>query len=319
MEISLALGGGGAKGIAHIGVLDCLIKAGFKIRSIAGTSAGGLIGAVYAAGYEPGEILAVIESLNQDRLFTRRPTDGPSLLGYTGLAEMLTEVLGEISFDDLKISFACTAVDLRTSEEIYLGKGRVVDAVLATIAVPGIFPPKLRGEAELIDGSILDPVPVNLARCLSPDLPVVAVALNPERVKWHQVPQFHVLSPVPLPIPSPLMEGISRMRVARAFQIFIQSIDVTARMMTELRLEVDSPDVIIRPEVHQYGLLDAVPPRDLFRHGYLAAEGMIPQIHKTLSWSKNLRRKLHVQGLHLMKGISWKDKSPLNIQKEEPE
>jgi NTE family protein len=292
MEISLALGGGGIKGIAHIGVIDCLVKAGFIIRSIAGTSMGGLIGAVYAAGYSPNEMQAIIESINPNRMYARQATDRPSLLGYTGLAEALVEVLGESQFTDLKIQFACTAVDIRTSQEVYLNDGLVIDAVLATIAVPGVLPPKLRGESELVDGGILDPVPVNLARYMCPKLPVVAVVLNPDRDDWQQLPQFNIIPPVRLPIPSPLVEGIARMRVAQAFQTFLHSMDITGRMLTELRLEVDRPEVIIRPDVHQYGMFDAVLPKDLIPAGYAAAERAIPQIRKTYSWPNTMLRIL---------------------------
>lgn len=292
MQISLALGGGGIKGIAHIGVIDCLEKAGFTIASIAGTSVGGLIGAVYAAGYSPAEILAVMESLNPTRIYTRQATDRPSLMGYTGLAEALVEILGENRFSDLKIPFACTAVDIRTSQEIYLNEGLVIDAVLATIAVPGVFPPKMRGEAELVDGGVLDPVPVNLARCMNPKLPIVAVALTPDRNDWQRLPQFNFSPPVPLPIPSPIVEGIARLRIAQAFQTFLHSMDVTARMLTELRLEVDRPDVIIRPNVYHYGLLDVVQPRELVPLGYTAAEKAIPEIRKAYSWPNTMLRIL---------------------------
>jgi NTE family protein len=292
MEICLALGGGGIKGIAHIGVLDCLIKEGFKIQAVAGTSVGGLVGAVYAAGYQPDEILELIVGLNQSRLYTRNPKDGPSLLGYTGVAEALIKLLGESNFSDLKIPFACTAVDLLTCQEVYLNEGLVVDALLATIAVPGIFPSKIRGEAELIDGGVLDPVPVNLSRCLAPARPVVAVALNPEREKWHQLPQFNIAPPVSFPIPPPIIEGIARMRIAQAFRIFLQSMDISARSLTELRLEADHPEVIIRPDVHEYGLLDAVNPKELVKAGYQAAEKAIPEIKRSTSWPNTLARFL---------------------------
>ncbi len=292
MEISLALGGGGIKGIAHIGVLDCLVKAGFKIKAIAGTSAGGLIGAVFASGYQPAEILELIEGLNQSRLYSRSAKDGPSLLGYTGIANMLIELLGKSEFSDLKIPFACTAVDLKTSNEIYLNEGSVVEAVLATIAVPGVFPAKIRGEAELIDGGVLDPVPVNLSRRLAPNRPVIAVALNPQRELWHQLPQFNIAPPVSLPLPPPLVDGIARMRIAQAFRIFLQSMDISARLLTELRLEADQPEVIIRPEVHEYGLLDNANPRELARKGYLAAERALPEIHRSLTWQQTAIRLL---------------------------
>lgn len=292
MEISVALGGGGIKGIAHIGVLDCLEEAGFKIKAVAGTSVGGLIGAVYAAGYRPDEITQVIATLQNDKLYMRQRSDGPSLLGYTGLAQAMTEVLGENQFSDLKVPFACTAVDLRTSQEVYLSDGRVIDAVLATIAVPGIFPSAIRGELELIDGGVLDPVPVNLARCMAPTLPVVAVALNPERDQWHRLPQFNFIPPVPLPIPPPLVEGIARLRIAQAMRTYVHSMDITMRMLTELRLEMDRPEVIIRPDVHEYGLLDHADPDVLIRAGSEAAHEAIPSIRKSLSWVNSVGRIL---------------------------
>jgi len=292
MEIGVALGGGGVKGIAHIGVLEGLEKAGFKIRLIAGTSTGGLVGSVYAAGYSPKEILTIIENLNPSRLYSRHASDGPSLLGYTGLADTLVEVLGETLFSELKIPFACTAVDIRTTQEVYLSQGRVLDAVLATIAIPGIFPAKIWGDTELVDGGILDPVPVSLARCINPRLPVIAVALNPDRQDWHNIPQFNILPPASLPIPAPIIEGFARMRIGQSLRLFLHSMDITARMLTEMRLEVDRPEVIIRPDVHAYGMLDVVEPEELFAAGLRAAEEAEPEIRKALSWTKTVLRVL---------------------------
>lgn len=290
MEISVALGGGGIKGIAHIGVLEGLENAGFKIRAIAGTSAGGLVGAVYAAGYSPKEILTIIENINPSRMYTRQSSDGPSLLGYTGLAEALVEVLGETQFSELKIPFACTAVDIRTTQEVYLSQGRVIDAVLATFAIPGIFPAKICGDSELVDGGILDPVPVGLARCINPRLPVVAVPLNPDRKEWNAIPQLNIIPPASLPIPTPIIEGFARMRIGQSLRMFLHSMDITARMLTEMRLEVDRPEVILRPDVHAYGMLDVVDPKELYLAGLRAAEAAVPEIRKTLSWVKTILR-----------------------------
>jgi NTE family protein len=292
MDIALALGGGGIKGLAHIGVLESLESAGLRVRAIAGTSVGGLIGAVYAAGYRPREILEIVESLNPARMYARLAGDGPSLLGYAGLAEALVETLGESTFEELRIPFACTAVDTRTSQEVYLNDGRVIDAVLATIAIPGIFPPKIRGDAELVDGGVLDPVPVNLARCMNPRLPVIAVALNPEQSQWRKIPQFNIVPTPNLPIPSPLLEGFARLRIGQAMRIFLHSMDITSRMLTELRLEVDRPEVIVRPDVHQYGMLDQVVPGELVRAGREAAALAVPDIRRSLSWSNTILRVL---------------------------
>jgi NTE family protein len=291
MDITVALGGGGIKGIAHIGVLEELVKAGFTIRAIAGTSAGGLVGAVYAAGYSPNEILTILESLNMNKLYIRQSGDGPSLLGYTGLADALTQVLGDCQFSDLKIPFACTAVDTRTAQEVYLSEGRVLDAVLATMAIPGIFPPKIRGEAELVDGGVADPVPVSLARQMNPSLPVIAVALNPMQADWAQMPMINILPAGSIPLPSSILEGFARMRVGQALRIFLQSMDISARMLTEMRLRIDKPDVIIRPHVHQYGMLDAVVPKVLVDIGASAAREAIPELQKKMTWTNTLIRK----------------------------
>ncbi len=192
MEIALALGGGGVKGIAHIGVIRCLAQAGFRINAVAGTSAGAIIGALFAAGYDPDRIQALIGTVDTSRLFARLPQDGPALMGMAGVIHALTPVLDECTFADLKIPFACTAVDIRTAQEVVLHQGQVLEAVLASSAVPGVFPPQLVADCQLVDGGVLDPVPVDLARWLAPDLPVVAVVLSPEPQTWASLPGFQI-------------------------------------------------------------------------------------------------------------------------------
>jgi NTE family protein len=290
-DIALALGGGGVKGIAHIGVIRRLEQEGFKIRAIAGTSAGGLIGAAYAAGYSPSAIEGIIETINQPRMFSRKSGDGPSLLGLTGATQTLIEILGERRFEDLNIPFACTAVDIKSAQEFILSQGRVVDAILATIAVPGVFPPKELGNASLIDGGVMDPVPVALARWLAPSLPVIAVVLTPVPEGWRLVPPLaKTILPATTPIPLPILEQFSKLRIAQALDIFTRSIDITSLMMAELRLQVEKPDAIIRPEVYQYGMLDVVDPHEMIWLGEKATSEALSQINNSLSWHKRMSR-----------------------------
>jgi len=240
MDISLALGGGGAKGIAHLGVLLCLERHGYKIRAISGTSAGGIIAAIYAAGFSPSEMLDRFLRIDQSSLYGRLPGDGPSLLGVVGINKILHEMIGECTFSDLKIPTALTAVDLESEEEVILKKGRVIDAILATIALPGVFPPHLWDGRHLVDGGLLDPVPVQPARLLAPGLPVVASVLSstePQPVNYLEPPPF--LSGIPL------VRQVARLRVGQAFNIFIHSIDITSRYLTTMRLKLDQPEVII--------------------------------------------------------------------------
>ena len=285
-DIALALGGGGVKGLAHIGVLRVLEKEGFKVSAVAGTSAGGIVGSLYAAGYSLAEIEKIGERMKSPHFFSRTHFDGPSLLGVQGGAQLLTEYLGDRRFEDLLIPFACTAVDLNTSGEIILAHGNVVEAILATIAIPGIFPPHQINDYLLVDGAVLDPVPVALARWLSPTSTVIAVCLSPAPDTWAQLPDPHFLPTSP--IPRPILDQFARLRISQAVQIFYKSFDTTGRMISELRMQIDKPDVIIRPEVGKYGLLDNVNSKELVALGEAAAEAALPEIRLALSWSNHL-------------------------------
>src|SRR5262245_29692579 len=118
MNISLALGGGGAKGNSHIGVLRRLEKEGFNIREIAGTSFGGFVACFYAAGFSPDEIEATFVEVDQVHLYDRDGAEGPSFLGLGVVQKWLESTLGERTFADLKIPCAVTAVDMRRSQEV---------------------------------------------------------------------------------------------------------------------------------------------------------------------------------------------------------
>ncbi|MCE1255301.1 MAG: patatin-like phospholipase family protein [Anaerolineae bacterium] len=286
-EISLALGGGGIKGIAHIGVLMRLEELGFKIQAIAGTSVGSLVGALYCAGYTPAEIANLVNDFDQKSFFFNR-VEGRALLSLHSITQILANKLGEITFNDLKIKFACPAVDIKTSREFVFSENRVIDAVLSSIAVPGIFPPRTIEDKDFVDGAVLNPVPVNLARWLRPDLPVIASCLTSRPDDWVHMPD---VLPINAPIPIPIIEQFSRLRIAQAFTIFTKSIDVSSRMLTELRMSIEKPDVIIRPDVDKYGMLDQVNPEELIETGIKSVDKEIDSISKTLAFGAKIKRK----------------------------
>ncbi|HEY71532.1 MAG TPA: patatin [Anaerolineae bacterium] len=283
MNITLALGGGGARGVSHIGVLRVLEREGFRIRAVAGTSMGGVIGALYAAGNTPSDLQALVEEAKGKDLFRARPL-GPGLLGIHAIETWLRGVLGDVTFEDLGIPFAVTAVDLEIGEELVLRSGKVVDAVLATIALPGIFPPRLRDDHRLIDGGVVDPVPVKPARDLFKAM-TVAVALSPRREDWSTHPSPSILAQLPW------LNVVSRLRPAQALRIFMRSIEISGRFFTELRLEIDKPDVIIRPAVSHIGLLDEPSVSEVVSLGEIAAEKMLPQCRAQFSLVKRLGRR----------------------------
>jgi NTE family protein len=288
MDITLALGGGGAKGNAHIGVLRRLEKEGFKTRAVAGTSFGGIVAVMYAAGYTPDEIEDIFANVDQARLYGRSSQEKPSLLGLAGVRKWLDEVLPGRTFAELKIPCAVTAVDLNCGCEVVLDDGPVKNALLATIAVPGIFPVSPWHDWELVDGGVLDPVPVSVARSLAPSLPVVAVTLHAPIGE----PARSMGMPVPSGIPKPILDRLAHIRYAQAFDVFLRSVDVGNRAVAAYRLAVDKPDVIIRPAVSDIELLEQVDVREVAGRGDKAVEAVLPELKKMVAWTSRLRRSL---------------------------
>ncbi|MFO3796701.1 MAG: patatin-like phospholipase family protein [Anaerolineales bacterium] len=286
-ELALALGGGGARGNAHIGVLRVLEAEGFRIRAVAGTSAGGLVAVFYAAGFTPDEIESLFSQVKQDDLYGRSPTEGPSLIGLAGAERWLRQHLGNRTFSDLRIPCAVTAVDLNQRREVILDQGDVVNALLATIAVPGIFPPREMDGMLLVDGGVLNPVPVSVARTLAPNLPVVAIILTP--------PLDAPISPsLPLHLPPLLTESLRRLRITQAMNIFLESVEIGSRALAQWRLAAEKPEVLIRPAVSQIGLLQKVNVPDVVRLGEEATRQALPELRRIQSpfWQRLLREPL---------------------------
>lgn len=276
MDVVLALGGGGAKGNAHLGVIKVLEREGYRIRAVAGTSAGGMAAAIYAAGYSPAEIIEIFSQVDQDDLYSLG--SGPALLGMEGISKALHKFIDQETFQDLKIPCALTAVDLKSMQEVILTRGSVMESILATIAIPGIFPPRPWGDYRLIDGGVVDPVPVEAARELAPGLPVIAVSLSTLTEEEIQ------LLPDTLLREPPLLKPIAKLRVAQAFDIFLRSIILTQHALTESRLKVEKPEIVITPEVAHIGYLEKVDVVRVASLGEKAAERALPEIKKKLNW-----------------------------------
>jgi NTE family protein len=289
MDITLALGGGGSRGNAHIGVIRRLEKEGFRIRGVAGTSFGGLIAVLYALGYTPDEMEETFASFDQSQFYGHAPNDGPSLIGLAGVTRLLEEMIGEKTFADLKLPCVLTAVDLKSGNEVLLREGRLVDAMLATIAIPGIFPPRYVDGLELVDGATLDPVPVAPARMLAPRLPVVAVVLTrpvgtsaqPWRLPLNKHWAGRIFSSL-----------LSKMRYDSVWDIFSRSLDITSRAVTQYRLAMDRPEVVVRPQVHEINTLDVVDIHEVVKSGEAAMESALPQLRSLFTWRNRWRRSI---------------------------
>ncbi len=238
-RIGLVLGGGGVRGLAHIGVLKVLESAGVPISLLAGTSMGGVLGAMYAGGMTPAQIeQEVLERSNIAAI--RRMID--IRLTYRGfirggrIYNLLAEVLGlDMTFADLQLPLAMVAVDARTGCEVILKEGKVVDAVRATISVPGVFLPVEQDNMILVDGGILNNVPTDVAHDMGADL-VIAVDVMPDFSR-NEPGQPLVEPPIDPPsLPTVLQETLH-----------IEYIMISA--LTRCKLQTHPPDILIRPDI----------------------------------------------------------------------
>lgn len=177
-DILLALGGGGARGIAHVGVLEALEAAGYRVRGVAGTSIGSVIGGLYCAGRLPQymEFLDGLDLSGMLRLLDLRlPFRG--LMGGRRIESLLRRILESKQIEDLEIPFVSVTTELSEGREVRLVRGDLAQAMRASYAIPGFFTPVLIGGRWLVDGGVSTPVPVLAARSLA-DLPVLAVNVN---------------------------------------------------------------------------------------------------------------------------------------------
>jgi NTE family protein len=286
MDIALALGGGGAKGNAHIGVLRVLEQQGFRVRAVAGTSFGGIVACFYAAGYSPDQIQETFAGMDQSRLYGRDSRERPALLGLSRVRQWLKRTLEDRTFADTRIPCAVTAVDIGTSREIVMREGLLRHGILCTIALPGIFPSFLKENMELVDGGLVNPVPVSVARALAPSLPVVAVTLTGRMGQ----PPHSIPFPFMPSLPGALADRFSQLRLTRAMDVFLRSMDIGGRQIAELRFRLEKPDVIIRPEVEDIGALDRVEVAAVAALGEEATRLVLPELRKVTAWPARLRR-----------------------------
>lgn len=271
VRLALALGGGAARGLAHIGVLEVLEREGIRPDFIAGSSMGGLIGALSASGLLPREISDLARSFRFPRWFIPG-----GMLRWSSLFAPTTAILSR-AFEQLRIPLALTAVDLEEGTQVVLHKGFVLPAVQATCAVPGILPPVRIGGRWLIDGGLVNIVPVDLAWMAEPDV-VVAVGVGAARRR--RVPQLNwrvtsLLSGLGAIVPNPATAKITLEMLVRAAEIVLQRQAALAAAMTE-------PEVLIEPDLGDIGLRDFHRLQDAVTAGRRAAEAALPEILRLL-------------------------------------
>lgn len=305
-RVGLALGSGSARGLAHIGVLGALEEAGIAVDAIAGSSIGALIGAIHAAGRLDG-LKAFFRSL--DWLGMMRFVDvvlpKSGLIDGARISALVREHVAARSIEALPTPFAAVATDLGSGERVVLRSGDVIDAVRASISVPGIFTPVRYGSRILVDGGVVDPVPVAAARALGPAF-VIAVDLNHGVVAHRAAPRRPAhktaaassaiaawarsirQATVDLPARLRNSETPATAQLARwsgaegplpnIFDVLLTSINVMETRITESQLAIDPPDLLIRPPLAHIGLLDFARAEEIVEIGYEAARGQVAAV-----------------------------------------
>ena len=298
-RLGLALGGGSARGWAHIGVIRALEEAGLAPAVVAGCSIGAVVGGCYAAD-KLDALEAFALGLTKRRvmgLLDLRLT-GSGLIGGDRLRRRLVQDLAGRRIEDLPVRFAAVATELGTGHEVWLRRGPLVEAVRASYALPGIFPPVHLDGRLLMDGTLVNPVPVALARALGADL-VVCVNLNCDPSVRGGLIQPDPADPVERAVagavevrrrwsllgavrgrrhrarePAPSAPGIAR--------VMFDAFNITQDRISRARLERDPPDVSVRPDLAGMGLFEFHRAAEGIALGRAAARAALPRIRATL-------------------------------------
>lgn len=294
IRIGVALGSGVARGWAHLGVLKALDKLGIEPDIIAGTSVGALVGGFYLGGQiEALEAWALrLTKLRMLRYFNF-PLGGGMISGDK-LFQEAEKYLGDIAVEELDVPFVSVATDLRTGHEIWLRDGKLVDAMRASLALPGIFKPmKLNGHW-LIDGALVNPVPVSVCRALGAEM-VIAVNLGNDLIGKEYELNGNGYSaengsngdnePDARRSAADFLSGMMRHNRGEpsTFGVMVSSLNIVQDRIARARLAANPPDVAIAPRIGHIGLLEFHRAEELVAEGVNAVERSMPEIEDAIS------------------------------------
>jgi len=300
--IGLALGGGAARGFAHIGIMRTLLANGIVPDVVVGTSIGAAVGGAYAADRldQLEDWARSLQGVRNILGYLDIRLNGSGLIGGEKLANRLEESIGQTLIEDLPMKYASVATEIRTGHEIWLTRGRLVEAMRASYALPGIFAPVMVGDRWLVDGALVNPVPVSAARALGAEI-VIAVNLSTDIFTHSTTIYQHGAMPVPVAAPvaeeTPAKRRFPRIfsperTVKREFfgtagrpgisSVMVDAFNIMQDRITRARLAGDPPDLLITPRVGQFGWFDFHRAEELIAHGTRAAERALESIQETI-------------------------------------
>lgn len=290
--IGLALGAGAARGWSHIGVVERLVEAGIPPAVVAGTSIGALVGGCYAAG-RLGELKDFALGLTRRRMFSFLDLSwtGAGLISGDKLRGLIEAQLGDMEFGDLRLPFICIATELMTGHEIWLRQGGLAPAIRASYALPGVFRPVQVDGQWLIDGAVVNPIPVSACRALGARL-VIAVNLNSdafggtvvqEPAKLLSLAQANSEAAPEPEKPSALRQMIGRSNSPGLTTVLVSAFNISQDRLARSRLAGDPPDILIVPRTVDIGLFDFEKAKLALEAGREAAERALPDIEFALN------------------------------------
>lgn len=297
-KIGIALGGGAARGWSHIGVLNVLEQAGLAPDIVVGTSIGSVVGGCYVSG-KIDELEGFARSLTRRRVFRFLDFNfaGSGLISGQRLADELGSHLDDVRIENMPKKFVAVATELKAGHEIWLSKGPLVPAMHASYALPGIFRPVKINNRWLIDGALVNPIPVSVCRALGAQI-VIAVNLNWDFFgKGTVVPNQDAFGEAEMPVAEnepPSGNGHAAQNLLRK-QFFGQGSDapgISSVMMDAFniiqdriarsRLAGDPPDIMITPILGEMGLFDFHMAEEAIANGGAATEKVLDDVQRAV-------------------------------------
>jgi NTE family protein len=276
MKFGLALGGGGARGAAHIGVMQELERRQIKPDLVTGTSIGGMLGALYAAGIPTETILEFFQQLTPTKMYVL-PGAAPSLTGTTKIESLLEDLLGRPTFSDLAIPFSVVTTNLVTKKEVILDQGDLIQAILATIAVPILFPPVEIDGMPLVDGGLLNNTPFAIARARGANF-VLAVDLS-------NTDPYGAPEPVAPAAPTLVERALAFTQRRRTWQVMSAVMDIVTAKSLQTHLAISQPEILLQPYLGSIGFLDFHRWEEGVAAGEEALHGVETELHEGISFS----------------------------------
>jgi NTE family protein len=289
-KIGVALGSGGARGWAHIGVLHALEEAGLSPDIVCGTSIGAVIGALNLVG-ALADFAQFVRRMNRIRLsqyFDFKFSAGGIIAGKRVL-QVLEPIFGRTTIEDLPRRFGCVATDLATGDEVWLREGRLIDALRASYSIPGLFPPVEIGGRWLLDGALVNPLPISLCRALGAEL-ILAIDVNAGIL----APMRFDAEGLRLTERRGIAGGIGgiggfvrgyfgrRKGGPSTFGVLTRTFQIAQMRLSRIRLEQDPADIVLRPEVGRIGPLEFYRAGECIAAGEAAVRKALPAINQAL-------------------------------------